>query len=98
MCIKDYSRFKQELSTVSVLLDVLIVLPEEVCKYVIILNNYYSLQMNNRSLHLGQNRRRELRDYFGSHCADILSLLAACLSSHPGNTEIMTRVMSHSQF
>ena len=57
------------------------------------LSNYHSLQINNRSLHLGQNRRRELRDDFGSHCADILSLLAACLSSHPGNTEIMTRVM-----
>lgn len=57
---------------------------------------YFSLfmqhQINNRSLHLGQNRRRELCEEFGRHTSVVLELLDACLKQVPGNVDIMTRV------
>lgn len=70
-------KFSSDLATLPVLLDILIVLPEEI---------------NNRSLRLGHNRRRELRDLLGKGCPSVLQFLVACLSSCPGNTEMLTRV------
>ena len=53
-------------------------------------------QINNRSLRLGHNRRKDLRDHMGKSCADVLSLLAACLNSCPSNPDLHTRVSMNS--
>lgn len=94
-------RFSSDLSTIPVLLDILIVLPEEVCEREIcqsegctelFISSLSISQINNRSLHLGQNRRRELKKFLGSDCLTVLQLLVACLSSCSNSFEILTRV------
>ena len=51
-----------------------------------------SAQINNRSLHLGHNRRKELKKLLGVNCLTVLQLLVACLQSCGSNTDILTRV------
>ncbi len=50
--------------------------------------------MNNRHLHLGQNRRRQLTELLSNSSSQVLSVLSACLSSCPGNEDIVTRVFA----
>lgn len=54
--------------------------------------NSSSPEVGNRSLRLGQNRRREWRCQLGDSSMEVLTLLQACLSSCPGNNDISTKV------
>ena len=91
-------RFSNDMSTVPVLLDILIVLPEEVSVTSDLIILHFTcvcclfVQINNRSLHLGQNRRKELKKLLGVSCLTVLQLLVACLQSCASNTDILTRV------
>ena len=93
-------RFSSDMSTVPALLDVLIVLPEEVTSYLLCFSIILScliplrmcVQINNRSLHLGHNRRKELKKLLGGDCLTVLQLLVACLQSFANNPDILTRV------
>ncbi|XP_064397245.1 transportin-3-like [Halichondria panicea] len=72
-------RFGSHLSTVRVLLDVLIILPEEI---------------NNRYLHLGQNKRKQLTELLSASSSQVVGVLCACLGSCGENEEIATRMFA----
>lgn len=76
------NRFGRDISTISVLLDILIILPEEI---------------GNRTLRLGSNRREEWKVILGQYCGLVLDMLANCLSTLPdsqAHAEIHVRVFA----
>ena len=71
------TRFGNNVSTIPILLDVLMVLPEEI---------------GNRALRLGANQRQKWKQIFGGQCGGVLQLLSSCLGYWPNDEEIKTRV------
>lgn len=65
------------MTTVPILLEILVVLPEEV---------------NNRSLRLGENQRTKWKTILGDQCSGVLSMLSSCMEYWPNDEEIKIRV------
>ena len=71
------TRFGNNVSSIPILLDILMVLPEEI---------------GNRALRLGANQRQKWKQIFGGQCSGVLQLLSSCLGYCPNDEEIKTRV------
>ena len=75
--VRYYYRFGNDYGTIPVLLEILVVLPEEV---------------SNRKLRLGENHRTKWREVFGSQCSIVLQLLESCIVYWPNEETIQIQV------